>query len=125
MSWVGSLATPFAPRPISAPARPADDIFASLSLALPSDTDLPALAAVLAAPGSGVLRAKGLTLDALGQGQLLQVVSGRWSVTPASFTPASFTPASFTPASMTVPGRLVLIGLRGKMPTELPGSHGG
>ncbi len=97
------FATPFAPRPISAPTRLAQDLFASMSLPLPSGTDLPALAALLAAPGSGVLRAKGLALDGSGQGQVLQVASGRWSVTPTL---------------VTGPGRLVLIGLRGKM---LPG----
>lgn len=92
----------FAARPIGAAARAAVDAasaFDSLSLELPAGTDLAALGARLAAPDSGVLRAKGLALDAQGQGQALQVAGGRWAVTPAA---------------VQGPGRLVLIGLRGR-----------
>jgi G3E family GTPase len=82
----------------------ADQLFASHSLPLPPGTDLAALGAALAAPDSGVLRAKALLadgeLDAPGvgaSGWLLQVAGGRWQVTPAVVRGA---------------GRLVLIGLR-------------
>ena len=88
-------------RPLRA-AAPATRRFDSRSLALPVDTDLAALGARLAAPGSGVLRAKGLAQAADGSGQLLQVAGGRWAVSPA--------PRMGT-------GQLVLIGLRGQMPS--------
>ena len=81
-----------------APARPAQALFSSRSLALPDGCDLAALGARLVAPGSGVLRAKGLARAADGSGQLLQVANGRWAVTPAR---------------LVGDGRLVLIGLRG------------
>ena len=60
-----------------------------------------ALGAALAAPDSGVLRAKALLADPHrpdGAGWLLQVAGGRWQVTPAV---------------VRGPGRLVLIGLKG------------
>jgi len=80
---------------------PASGLFTSHSVALPPGTDLAALGAALAAPGSGVLRAKGLLPDPAGTGALgwlLQVAGGRWQVTPAA---------------VSGPGRLVLIALRG------------
>ena len=88
-------------RPIAAVAAPASRAFESRSWPLPAGTDLHALGAALAAPGSGVLRAKALAVCADGSGQVLQVAGGRWSVTPARVQGQ---------------GRLVLIGLRGRMP---------
>jgi G3E family GTPase len=92
----------FAARPIGAAARATETAaatFDSISLALPDGADLPAIGALLASPDSGVLRAKGLARDAQGRGQALQVAGGRWAVTPAP---------------VNGPGRLVLIGLRGR-----------
>lgn len=89
------------------PGSAADQVFASHSLTLPQGTDLAALGAALAAPDSGVLRAKALLADgpagAAGidaSGWLLQVAGGRWQLTPAVVRGA---------------GRLVLIGLRGQL----------
>jgi G3E family GTPase len=89
---------------------PADSVFTSHSLPLPPGTDLAALGAALAAPDSGVLRAKALLADvpagaagapgADASGWLLQVAGGRWQVTPAL---------------VRGDGRLVLIGLRGQL----------
>ena len=88
----------FGARPISAAPAAANRVFDSHSATLPDGVDLQALAARLADPASGVLRAKGLARDGQGQAQLLQVAAGR---------------AAVTPASLTGPGRLVMIGLRG------------
>jgi G3E family GTPase len=89
------------------PASPADQVFASHSQALPPGTDLAALGARLAAPDSGVLRAKALlattaagAAGADAAGWLLQVAGGRWQLTPAVVRGE---------------GRLVLIGLRGQL----------
>lgn len=82
---------------------PAESVFASHSLPLPPGTDLAALGAALAAPDSGVLRAKALLADpdrADAAGWLLQVAGGRWQVTPAVVRGE---------------GRLVLIGLRDQL----------
>ena len=86
-------------QPMRRPAAPASDRFESLHRPLPAGTDLAALGAALAAPGSGVLRAKALAIGPDGCGQLLQVAGGHWAVTPARVRGA---------------GRLVLIGLRGQ-----------
>ena len=92
----------FRAREIGSFGKPsAQSVFASRSLALAPGTDLAALGAALAAPDSGVLRAKALLADPHrldGAGWLLQVAGGRWQVTPAV---------------VQGPGRLVLIGLNG------------
>ena len=92
----------FRAREIGSFGKPsAHSVFASRSLALAPGTDLAALGAALAAPDSGVLRAKALLADPHrpdGAGWLLQVAGGRWQVTPAV---------------VQGPGRLVLIGLKG------------
>lgn len=96
-----------AARPIGAPAlagAAAHPVFESRSQRLPPGTDLAALGAALAATGSGVLRAKALASGPDGLGQLLQVAGGRWAVTPAQVRGA---------------GRLVAIGLRGRLPQTL------
>lgn len=104
-----SGAARFGARPIGALARrqpPADSVFTSRSLALSAGTDLAALGAALAAPDSGVLRAKALvarTDCGDGAGWLLQVAGGRWQLTPATVHGA---------------GRLVLIGLRDQLDTN-------
>ena len=77
-----ALAT-MAGRPIGAQQRRARNTFASRSIALPTDVDLPALGRALAASDSGVLRAKALARQADGQGCCLQVSAGRWQVDPA------------------------------------------
>lgn len=77
--------------------RPVHAPFASLSLSLPGAVDPPALAARLADPGLGLLRAKGFVRDAAGTGWLLQLAAGRWNLAPARWTGE---------------GRLVLIGLK-------------
>ena len=87
----------FAQRPLR--AAPAATVFDSHSQPLPDGLDLPALGQRLAQAGSGVLRAKGLARDAQGRGLLLQVAGGRVTLEPAAFTG---------------PGRLVMIGLRGR-----------
>jgi G3E family GTPase len=89
----------FAARPIGPKPPATNAVFDSHSQGLPSGVDLAALGVALSDPGSGVLRAKGLAVDAWGRGQLLQVAGGRWAVTPAA---------------VQGPGRLVLIGLRGR-----------
>ena len=88
----------------------AHSVFASRSLTLAPGTNLAELGAALAAPDSGVLRAKALLADPQGcdgAGWLLQVAGARWQVTPAV---------------VQGPGRLVLIGLKGmKSPEALAG----
>lgn len=102
-----SAASAFAGRPIGPVPEPANAVFDSCSLPLPDGTDLQALGARLADAASGVLRAKGLARDAQGQGWLLQVAGGRVAVTPAP---------------VVGPGRLVMIGLRGRwQPLQLLG----
>ena len=75
--------TAMANRRIGSGPKPAQTIFASHSSSLPADVDLAALGRALTAPGSGVLRAKALAQDALGQGRCLQVSDGHWQVDPA------------------------------------------
>ncbi len=96
-----------AARPIGTEARTgkaAHPVFESRSQRLPCGADLAALGAALTAPGSGVLRAKALAIGTDGLGQLLQVAGGRWAVTPAQVRGA---------------GRLVAIGLRGRLSPTL------
>jgi G3E family GTPase len=106
LGWQGPppvpLAMPFkaAGRAIGASQRNASAVFASRSAVLADGVDLAALAQALLEPARGVLRAKALVRDADGRGQLLQVTGGRWTVTPAVVQGA---------------GRLVLIGLRGRV----------
>ncbi|MEN9626835.1 MAG: hypothetical protein RJA10_61 [Pseudomonadota bacterium] len=87
----------FGRRPLR--AAPATTVFDSHGQSLPDGLDLPALGQRLAQAGSGVLRAKGLARDAQGRGLLLQVAGGRVTLEPAAFAG---------------PGRLVMIGLRGR-----------
>jgi G3E family GTPase len=104
----GDAVARFDARPIGASARdrlPAASLFISQSLPLPPGTDLDALGAALAAPGSGVLRAKALVAAAdNATGALLQVAGGRWQVTPAVVRGE---------------GRLVLIALRDRLNIDL------
>jgi len=89
----------FAPRPIGPQVQP-DSPFESISLALPDGCDLAALGRRLVDPALGVLRAKALARNAAGAGQLLQVSAGRWAVTAQV---------------LRGDGRLVVIGLRGRL----------
>ncbi len=93
-----------APARLAPPPPLASTLFTSQVLALPERTDTSALAALLTDPRSGVLRAKGFVTDAAGQGQLLQQVGQRISLTPTTFAGAN---------------RLVLIGLRGQLDVPL------
>ncbi len=90
-------------RPIGWSRRSAMSVFASRSFTLPANIDLSALARALAAPGSGVLRAKALAVDAHGRGCSLQVSAGRWQIDAA--------PAPGSP-------RLVVIGLKEQMNSD-------
>lgn len=74
--------------------------FVSRSERLAGPQDPPMLMQRLAAPGSGVLRAKGLLTDADGRRLLLQVVGTQAQITPA-------------PAAASGPDRLAVIGLAG------------
>lgn len=74
--------------------------FVSRSERLAWRQDPPTLVQRLTAPGSGVLRAKGLLTDAAGRRLLLQVVGTQAQVTPA-------------PATAGGPDRLAVIGLAG------------
>ncbi len=102
----------WAPRPIG-PAQtgpqPAQALFDSRSRVLPPGTDLQVLGAQLAAPSSGVLRAKAV-LNA----QVLQVAGGRWAVTALAAPPSSDTRGPSLGSSPGVSGHLVMIGLRGQ-----------
>jgi hypothetical protein len=114
--------------PISASAQHAQALFESCCFSLPAGVDLQALGARMAAPDSGVLRAKGLL-----RGQLLQVAGGRWAVTPvggaaeasamqrpAVLSSAASAAAESAPSPCSAPacegnsGHLVMIGLRGR-----------
>lgn len=95
-------AAPFASRPIGPIGTPAATVFEQDSLALPADLDLERLGEALAQPSAGVLRAKALHRDAQGAGRLLQVVGRRWRLAPF-------------PVGGAEGGRLVLIGLRGRL----------
>ena len=81
------------------PASHAATVFESYACGLPDAVDLAALGRHLAAPTSGVLRAKALVA-----GQLLQVAGGRWAVTPVAGAAC---------------GQLVMIGLVGWNPQAL------
>ncbi len=92
------------PPPISPLVLGAPDAavhYESLDLELPSDTDLDRLGAALAAADTGVLRAKGIARSADGRLAALHVVGQRFAVDMA-------------PAGA-APGRLVVIGLRGRL----------
>lgn len=77
----------------------------SQRFALPQD--VPALAVALTAPGSGVLRAKGVLRGLDGQSWVLQVVGRRASIDPAL-------------RQAREGGELVIIGLRGSAPIWSP-----
>jgi G3E family GTPase len=96
-------------RALGAGPRGAASVYAQRHARLDDGVDLGALAGALVDPARGVLRAKALVRDAAGQGRLLQVVGGRWTITPATVRGV---------------GRLVLIGLRGRVDApdfEVPG----
>jgi G3E family GTPase len=86
---------------LAPPARGAADVFASLTFDLARPVDARALAAALAGPDTGVVRAKGLLDDIDGSKVVLQVVGRRWTVAPATGPAPS--------------GRLVCLGLRGQL----------
>lgn len=88
-----------ATRPLAAPG-PAAGRFVSRSERLAGLQDAESLVRRLTAPGSGVLRAKGLVTDAQGRRRLLQLVG-----TVAQWSPA--------PATATGPDRLAVIGIAG------------
>ena len=90
-------------RPLGWNRRSAHSVFASRSFTLPTNADLSELGRALAAPGSCVLRAKGLAVDASGRGCSLQVCGGRWQI--------DFTPVKGSP-------RLVVIGLKEAMSSD-------
>lgn len=92
-----TLAAGFASRPMQA-MDAADKTFVSCSLPLPHGCDLTRLGKLLGDPAHGVIRAKGLAQQADGSRAVLQLASGRWTVTPASAGGSS---------------GLVVIGLRG------------
>jgi G3E family GTPase len=110
----GDTIARFDARPIGGSARrlqPATSLFVSQSLPLPPGTDLAALGRALAAPDSGVLRAKALLAPAdSAAGALLQVAGGRWQLTPAT---------------VRGDGRLVLIGLRDRLNFDMRPWAGG
>jgi G3E family GTPase len=91
------------------PMRPAAaaSTFASASFALDGAYDLEALAAALADPTLGLLRAKGTLREATGKRSIVQAVGMRVRVTPA--------PAGSLAAAADAPARLVVIGLRGAL----------
>ena len=70
-------------RPLQAMGA-ADKTFVSCSLALPPGCDLTRLGKLLADPAHGVIRAKGLARQADGSRAVVQLASGRWTVTPVS-----------------------------------------
>ena len=87
---------------LQTPGAPdAASLYDALELDMPPDVDLQQLGSRLAAPGMGVLRAKGMAHDAGGRIAALHVVGRRFSVDPAP--------------SGTAPTKLVLIGLRGRL----------
>lgn len=90
---------PTPPRALGAPDAAA--LYDSLDLELPSGTDLDRLGASLATADTGVLRAKGITHSADGRLVALHVVGQRFAVDVA-------------PSGATS-GRLVVIGLRGRL----------
>jgi G3E family GTPase len=97
---------PRASSPLQAPGAPdAVALYESVELEMPLDIDVDALARALTAPGTGILRAKGILRDRDGRTVVLHVVGRRFEIDAA-------------PAAA-MPGRLVVIGLRGRL--ALPG----
>ena len=82
-------------------APDAASLYDALELDMPPDLDLRQLGALLTAPSTGVLRAKGMARDAGGGMAALHVVGRRFSVDPAP--------------PGTAPTKLVVIGLRGNL----------
>lgn len=82
-------------------APDAATLYESLDLALPPGVDLDRLGASLAATSTGVLRAKGIARSADGRLVALHVVGQRLAIDAAPANAA--------------PGRLVVIGLRGRL----------
>ena len=82
-------------------APDAASLYDALELDMPPDIDLRQLGPLLAAPGTGVLRAKGMARDAGSGVAALHVVGRRFSVDPAP------------PGTM--PTKLVAIGLRNNL----------
>jgi G3E family GTPase len=83
-------------------AAPAGERFETLAFALPGPVDARALAAALADPVLGVVRAKGIVTGADDAHLTLHAVGPRWRVDPA-------------PAAASGEGRLTVIGLRGQV----------
>lgn len=100
---------PRSPAPLQAPGTPdAAALYESIDLDVPPGTDIDLLARALTAPGTGILRAKGILRDRDGRTVVLHVVGRRFEIDAA--------PAGATP------GRLVAIGLRGRLDWQaLPG----
>jgi len=92
---------PWQPGPI-APARAAAERFVNERRVFEQPVDVPALVATLAAPGSGVLRAKGWITGLDGRRCLLQIVGRRVAVEPLP-------PGAGPPG----PDQLLIIGLAG------------
>jgi G3E family GTPase len=93
----------------AAPVRPAPaaaDLFESASFRLDAPVDARALAARLAEPGLALVRAKGIVVDLDGAAVVVQAVGCRARVAPAGT------------AHDGTPGRLVVIGLRGRLDTQ-------
>ena len=90
----------WADRSLHTTAASAADLFASQTLRFDAPVDLSALIVKLSAPGSGVLRAKGLLTDLDGQRKTLQLAGRRAELSPA--------PAA---TSNTAPDRLLVIRL--------------
>jgi len=88
-------------RRIAGRRLPAADLYDSATLPLSGPTDARALAAALADPALGLLRAKGIVTGLDGTPQLIQCVGARWRVEPAARDAAAA-------------GLIVAIGLRGQ-----------
>lgn len=86
-------------------ARHAANLFASASFETPDSVDVGRLGAILADPGLGVIRAKGLLSDLDGATRLLQLVGSRIEVRRSAHRDSAR-------------GRLVCIGLRGQLDRE-------
>lgn len=104
-------ARPWPAGPI-APPHDAAERFVSERRVFEQPVDVPALAAALAAPGSGVLRAKGWLTGLDGRRCVLQIVGRRTAVEPL--------PPGAGPQG---PDQLLIIGLR-PAPTVQAGAHG-
>ncbi len=80
-------------------------VFASASIAVNGSVDARALAEALTDPGLGLHRMKGIVRDRDGSGVVIQGVGSRWRLVPAAPAASAFGPE----------GRLVVIGLRGRV----------